>query len=86
MKTKFKTTELLVCYWHDITSVDVWIKIDDARIQTPVEVASVGWFLNDDGGCIRLISSLCDDSCNVIVIPKGNIDRIQVVKYNRKNK
>lgn len=83
MKTKFKPAELLVIYWHDITSVDGWLSSEDAATQQSISAVSVGWFVNDDDDCIRITNTLCDDQHNILVIPKGVIDKVKLIKYDR---
>lgn len=80
---KLKQGDLLVIDWIDITSVDGWIEPVDADNKQPCAVVSVGWFLNDNDNCLRLSNTVSDDSYNVLVIPKGVVQKVQVVKYDR---
>ena len=84
--TKFKYSDLLVCYWSDIISTDAWTPQEEAAKIEPLECVSVGWLLNQDGVVIRLASTIGDNDSvgGVIVIPKGVITGVKRVVYNRK--
>jgi hypothetical protein len=84
-KQEFQRADLLVIYWHDITSVDSWLKITDAENYKPISVVSCGWFLNQDKDSIRLTNTICNDECNVLVIPLAVVDDIKTVEYDRDN-
>jgi hypothetical protein len=82
-KFNYKTGDLLVVRWKDIVSVEEWIPDDDAESLPPMDTVTVGWFVNNADDCIRLTSTVNEDSKNLIVIPHAVIYKITVAEYER---
>jgi len=81
---KIKEGTLLVVSWDDILARNVWLSDKDAQETQPAHCKSVGWFVNDDKNNIRLTSTVAEDGDkDVVVIPKGCIRKVQVIKYKR---
>ena len=78
---KYKEGDLLVVLWHDISSNDGWVAIEDAKTMEPLRPVSCGFLLEEDGEYIRLTNTYLPDSCNVLIIPKSNIDKIVKAKF-----
>ena len=82
--SEMKSGTLVVVYWLDIVDVDGWEDDKVAQIHQPADCVSVGWFINEDKKCIRLASSVAQDGDkSTIIIPKGCVEKIVVVKYNK---
>ena len=85
-KKPLKKGDLVVVYWVDITSNDGWNSVQVVEEYQPFEMASVGWWINDQDGVIRLASTVCqnDGTSNVLVIPQAVVRDIRPAKYERK--
>lgn len=81
---KFKYADLLVVNWKDIVSTEAWISEEEASNLEPMNCVSVGWLLSKEDDVLRLASTIGgNDDTNVIVIPKGVIQSVKVVEYDR---
>lgn len=80
---KLKPKDLIVCLWYDITSNDGWMQKEVAETMESKKCAVVGWFVSEDKNFLRLTSCVADDgSKNCVVIPKGCIQKTEVVNYH----
>lgn len=84
MKTDYNKGDLLVVHWHDITACENWLSQEVAENYATLEIVSCGWFLNNNDGNLRMARTVCNDECDVIVIPLSVIDSIQKATYKRK--
>ncbi len=84
MKTNYNKGDLLVVHWRDITACESWLSVEVAETYQTIEIISCGWFLNNDDGNLRMARTICNNECDVIVIPLSVIDSIQKATYKGK--
>jgi len=81
---KIKEGTLLLITWDDILMVSGWLSDKDAQEMEPAHCKTIGYFINDDKNNIRLTGTVSEDGDkDVVVIPKGCIRKVQVIKYKR---
>ncbi|MBE3036467.1 MAG: hypothetical protein IMZ70_05225 [Candidatus Atribacteria bacterium] len=81
---KTKEGTLLVISWEDILARSVWLSDKEAQETQPAHCKTVGWFVNDDEFNIRVTDTVAEDGDkSVMVIPKGCIRKVQIIKYKR---
>ncbi len=73
---KLKYMDLIVCHWHDITSNDGWVPIEEAKQVDMLRPVTCGFLLSETKDVVRLTSTFLPESCSVIIIPKSNIDKV----------
>lgn len=81
---KLNPGDLLVIKLKDITAISSWLS-DEAACNLPAtKCAAVGWFIGEDKKNIRLSFLVAEDGDKTaIVIPKGIIDKVRKIKYER---
>lgn len=71
---------LVVVYWYDAVQDDKWSFISLIEVEKPPLAKSVGWFLNQDETCVRILDSVVDNEAGYSIIPKGMIKSIEVIQ------
>ena len=79
------TGDLIVVYWFDVVQDASWVPILVIEKERFVLCKSVGWYLNQNEDCIRILTSINGTSdSNIeggsIIIPQKTISRIEVIR------
>ncbi len=82
--SRIKEGTLLIISWDDILDRTAWLSDREAQDTQPASCKTVGWFVNDDKLNIRLTDSVAGDGDkSVVVIPKGCVRNVQIIKYKK---
>ncbi len=84
-KIKLSEGNLVIIYWYDTIDNSSWTSVDTIAKENPALAKSVGWFLNQDDKCIRILSSVIgtQDSgmeAGYTVIPKAMLKDVEVIR------
>ena len=81
---KIKEGTLLLISWEDIVEKAGWQTDDEAQSALPCKIKTVGWFVNNCDGCVRISSSIAEDGDKTIfVIPQGCVTDVKKINYQR---
>lgn len=72
--------DLIVVHWIDTEDDSGWNNIQLIENQKPPVAKHVGWFLNEDEDCIRLLPAIVDSDAGYTIIPKCSIKTIQKIR------
>ena len=71
---------LVVVYWYDAIQVENWTPIQLIATIKPPLAKSVGWLLNQDDKCVRLLTSVVGEEAGYQVIPSGMVEKIEIIR------
>ncbi len=57
-KLSIEQGDLVVIYWWDTVEESAWTEIPLIQARRDVLCKSVGWFLNQDEDCVRILTSI----------------------------
>jgi len=84
-KSPIEQGDLTVVFWFDTVQDASWEPISVVEKEKPVLVKSVGWFLNQDEDCVRILTSIsavlsAKPEVGSIIIPQKTIKHIEKVR------
>jgi len=84
MARQIKPGDLLLVRWKDILHNSAWLSLEKAEQVMPMNCISIGFLISQDDKNLRLCSCISQDGDrDAIVIPKGCIDKIEQINYDK---
>ena len=79
---QYKSGDLLIVHWRDITSHDGWMDEEQAANMSLLDIMSVGWLINQDDELIRITNTFQLETSvkNCVSIPEAVIEKVMKIK------